>query len=203
MTENNEQRIVSSAPRALSVDSAAAKPSPVETPFFSRAAWARILPFGTYIFFIILGDMLERAGFARAELRWLYPVQIGLVAVLLAVFWKQYAELRHAFITFRQAAIAIAAGVLVLVLWINLDAPWMVVGSSPGYDPRTAGEIDWLLAAVRIAGAALVDRSGGNADLGVPFFPLVSFIVPTYPADALPPELAAIPAEKPGSRKPA
>ena len=156
MTENNEQRIVSSAPRALSVDSAAAKPSPVETPFFSRAAWARILPFGTYIFFIILGDMLERAGFARAELRWLYPVQIGLVAVLLAVFWKQYAELRHAFITFRQAAIAIAAGVLVLVLWINLDAPWMVVGSSPGYDPRTAGEIDWLLAAVRIAGAALV-----------------------------------------------
>ncbi len=54
-----------------------------------------------------------------------------------------------------------------------------------------------------IAGAALVDRSGGSADLGVPFFPLVSFIVPTYPADALPPELAAIPAEKPGSRKPA
>ena len=52
-----------------------------------------------------------------------------------------------------------------------------------------------------IAGAALVDRSGGEADLGVPFFPLVSFVVPTYPADSLPPELAAIPAEKPGSRK--
>jgi orotate phosphoribosyltransferase len=52
-----------------------------------------------------------------------------------------------------------------------------------------------------VAGAALVDRSGGEADLGVPFFPLVSFIVPTYPPDKLPPELAAIPAEKPGSRK--
>ena len=52
-----------------------------------------------------------------------------------------------------------------------------------------------------IAGAALVDRSGGEADLGVPFFPMVSFVVPTYPADSLPPELAAIPAEKPGSRK--
>ena len=51
------------------------------------------------------------------------------------------------------------------------------------------------------AGAALVDRSGGEAELGVPFFPLVSFVVPTYPADSLPPELAAIPAEKPGSRK--
>ena len=52
-----------------------------------------------------------------------------------------------------------------------------------------------------IAGAALVDRSSGNADLGVPFYPLVSINVPTYEADQLPPELAAIPAEKPGSRK--
>ena len=52
-----------------------------------------------------------------------------------------------------------------------------------------------------IAAAALVDRSGGAADLGVPFFPLVRLDVPTYEADALPPELAAIPAEKPGSRK--
>lgn len=51
-----------------------------------------------------------------------------------------------------------------------------------------------------VAAAALVDRSGGTADLGVPFFPLIRIDVPTYPADALPPELAAIPAIKPGSR---
>lgn len=51
-----------------------------------------------------------------------------------------------------------------------------------------------------IAEAALVDRSAGEADLGVPFFPLVSLNFPVYEADALPPELAAIPAVKPGSR---
>jgi orotate phosphoribosyltransferase len=51
-----------------------------------------------------------------------------------------------------------------------------------------------------IAAAALVDRSNGTADLGVPFFPLIRLDVPTYAADALPPELAAIPAIKPGSR---
>lgn len=51
-----------------------------------------------------------------------------------------------------------------------------------------------------VAAAALVDRSGG-ADLGVPFFPLIRLSVPAYAADALPDELAAIPAEKPGSRK--
>ncbi|WP_028968852.1 orotate phosphoribosyltransferase [Sphingomonas sp. URHD0057] len=51
-----------------------------------------------------------------------------------------------------------------------------------------------------VAEAALVDRSGGNADLGVPFFPLIQIDVPTYEADALPPDLASIPAVKPGSR---
>ena len=51
-----------------------------------------------------------------------------------------------------------------------------------------------------IAGAALVDRSSGAADIGVPFYPLIRLDVPTYAADAVPPELAAIPAIKPGSR---
>jgi len=52
-----------------------------------------------------------------------------------------------------------------------------------------------------IAEAALVDRSAGEADLGVPFFNLVSLNFPVHDADALPPELAAIPAVKPGSRQ--
>jgi orotate phosphoribosyltransferase len=51
-----------------------------------------------------------------------------------------------------------------------------------------------------IAAASLVDRSGGTADLGVPFTPLIRIDVPAYTADQLPPELAAIPAIKPGSR---
>ncbi len=51
-----------------------------------------------------------------------------------------------------------------------------------------------------IAAAALVDRSAGTADLGVPFFPLVAINFPTYAEDELPPELAATPAVKPGSR---
>ena len=53
-----------------------------------------------------------------------------------------------------------------------------------------------------IGAAALVDRSGGAADLGVPFTPLIRIDVPTYRADKVPPELAALPAVKPGSRSP-
>jgi orotate phosphoribosyltransferase len=51
-----------------------------------------------------------------------------------------------------------------------------------------------------IAAASLVDRSSGKAELGVPFFPLIRIDVPTYEADAVPPDLAAIPPVKPGSR---
>jgi orotate phosphoribosyltransferase len=51
-----------------------------------------------------------------------------------------------------------------------------------------------------IAAASLVDRSNGKVDLGVPFFPLIRLDVPSYQPDALPPELEAIPAIKPGSR---
>lgn len=54
---------------------------------------------------------------------------------------------------------------------------------------------------VVIAAGAVVDRSAGAVDLGVPFFPLIQLNFPTYAADELPPELAGTEAVKPGSRK--
>jgi len=63
------------------------------------------------------------------------------------------------------------------------------------------------IAAIQAAGGdvvvagCIVDRSGGRADVGVPLAALATLDVPAYPADALPPELAAIPIEDPGSRR--
>jgi orotate phosphoribosyltransferase len=51
-----------------------------------------------------------------------------------------------------------------------------------------------------IAEAALVDRSDGSVDLGVPFFPLIAIAVPSYATHEVPTELAAVPVTKPGSR---
>ncbi|UYY57570.1 orotate phosphoribosyltransferase [Sphingomonas sp. S2-65] len=51
-----------------------------------------------------------------------------------------------------------------------------------------------------LGAACIVDRSNGKADVGVPLVSLTRLDVPAYPADQLPPELAAIPAIKPGSR---
>lgn len=47
--------------------------------------------------------------------------------------------------------------------------------------------------------AMLVDRSGGVARFDVPAVSLLELTFPTYPADAIPPALAKLPVEKPGS----
>jgi len=52
-----------------------------------------------------------------------------------------------------------------------------------------------------IAECALIDRSFGKADLGVPFYPLAAFDFPTYAPENIPPELAAVAVTKPGSRQ--
>jgi orotate phosphoribosyltransferase len=52
-----------------------------------------------------------------------------------------------------------------------------------------------------VAAGCIVDRSGGRAQVGAPLIALAVLDVPAYPADQLPPELAAIPVTDPGSRR--
>ncbi|MDM5179389.1 CAAX prenyl protease-related protein [Massilia sp. DJPM01] len=143
MSERNEQPDLT-APAAANV------------PMFSRSAWARILPFLVYIFFIIAVDVLTRLGVDAQALRWMYALKIGAVLATLAWFWRDYTEL-HAWRAGALATvIAALTGVVVLVLWVSLNADWMVIGAPDGFNPTTGGRIDWLMVAVRIAGAALV-----------------------------------------------
>ena len=134
----------------------APKASSARPPILNRAALARILPFFTYMLFIAIAELLARLGWTAAELRWLYGVKVGAVVLVLACFWRDYSELK----TFRLAPngvlAALAVGLVVWALWISLGAGWMTIGASAGFDPTSAGRIDWPLVAMRIAGAALV-----------------------------------------------
>ena len=51
-----------------------------------------------------------------------------------------------------------------------------------------------------LAAACLIDRSAGKADVGAKLIALAEYEVPAYPPEEIPPELAAIPPVKPGSR---
>lgn len=117
----------------------------------------RVLPFALYIALLALEGVLPdlAPGF---DARWLYPVKAGLVAVALAVLWRHYSELKTWGLSAINLLLSVAVGIVVLVLWVNLDAGWMLLGEAgEGYNPNdSAGQIDWLLVAFRIAGAALV-----------------------------------------------
>ncbi len=51
-----------------------------------------------------------------------------------------------------------------------------------------------------VLACCLIDRSAGAADLGVPLVSLARLAIAIYEGGSLPPELAALPAVKPGSR---
>lgn len=119
--------------------------------------FVRSLPFGLYIALLALEGLLP--GWAPGfDVRWLYPVKAGLVALALMVLWRHYTELKSYGLLLKHLLLSLAVGLIVLVLWVNLDAAWMLMGEAgKGYNPTdAAGRIDWLLVAFRIAGAALV-----------------------------------------------
>jgi orotate phosphoribosyltransferase len=52
-----------------------------------------------------------------------------------------------------------------------------------------------------IAECAIIDRSCGSVELGVPFYPLLAIDFPTYDEADIPAALASVAVTKPGSRK--
>jgi uncharacterized protein len=129
--------------------------APLST-LFNRPALARIVPFLIFLGFIALADLLERQHVSLSTLRWLYPVQFLTVGACLALYWRHYTELHRFDLSWRQAIIGIAVGIVVFVLWISLTAGWMTFGTPRGYDVTDEGQLNWTLLVFRLAGAALL-----------------------------------------------
>ncbi|MDH4289714.1 MAG: CAAX prenyl protease-related protein [Aquincola sp.] len=128
-------------------------------PALSRAAWARIAPFAAFIALLALRGAAPADGSWGFDPRWLYGVTVPLVALLVAYFWREYGELaRQVAPEMREALLAVAVGLVVFVLWIQLDAPWMSIGEpSAGFAALAAdGAIDGPLVAIRWVGATLL-----------------------------------------------
>jgi CAAX prenyl protease-like protein len=125
----------------------------------SRSAWLRILPFALFMALLALRGAAPTDGSWGFDPRWIYAVTVVVVGALLIYFWRDYGELaRQTLPNGREALLAVAVGVAVFAVWIQLDAPWMTLGEpSAGFVPLTAaGAIDWPLVAVRWIGAALL-----------------------------------------------
>ena len=123
----------------------------------SRAALVRILPFGLFMLLLALRGAV--AGNADVDARWIYGLNVLLVGGLLLWLWREYGELvRQLAPSTREVLLTVAVGFVVFVLWISLDAPWMVLGEpTASFVPvDAAGQLIWPLIAVRWIGATLV-----------------------------------------------
>lgn len=118
---------------------------------------SRVIPFAVYMLFMAVVDLIGQFAPETFDLRWLYGAKVGLVAYLLWALRKHYVELSGlSLLGFKSWLSAISIGVLVFVAWINLDAPWMLLGGpSQGFNPGQGAEA-CLLMVTRIVGAALV-----------------------------------------------
>jgi CAAX prenyl protease-like protein len=128
-------------------------------PLPSRAARVRIAPFALFMALLIARSLAPADGAWGFDPQWLYGLSIIGAGALLALFWREYGELaRQTLPDARQALMAVAAGLLVFVLWIHLDASWMTIGtpSAPFNPLSAAGAIDWPRVTMRWLGAVLL-----------------------------------------------
>lgn len=117
---------------------------------------ARVLPFALFMGFIALANGIDAWFLNSWDSRWIYPLKTLVVGAVLTFFWKHYEELK-APINLGALTQSVLVGLVVFVLWINLDQGWLDLGGGPGYDPRQPdGSLDWALVGFRLAGAALV-----------------------------------------------
>ena len=123
-------------------------------PVFNPAI-ARVIPIGIYLLFLATAPWIEPY---LPDGRWQYPIMVTCVAIALGILAPQFEELRGTLrINCQEWLSAVLVGVMVFVLWINLEQPWASIGTPTGFDPRNPnGEVDYALAALRIACAALV-----------------------------------------------
>jgi uncharacterized protein len=125
-----------------------------------RSAVVRVAPFVVFMAVLGLRGIAPADGSWGFDTRWLYALQAGSAAALLALWWREYGELaRQTLPGAREALLAVAVGLAVFGLWIHLDAPWMTLdtAATEPFVPKTSeGGLDWPLIVLRIAGAALL-----------------------------------------------
>ena len=131
----------------------------------SKAGWVRIIPFAVFMLFIGLKEVLDWIvvkgwlELSPEQMLYLYPIKTVLVVGLLIVFWRQYNELDFSdFKNFTHTGASVLLGLLVFILWINMDWGIATFGENKGFDPFLIADTGTrnIMIFSRIFGAALV-----------------------------------------------
>jgi uncharacterized protein len=130
-----------------------------------NSAFVRVAPFAAFMLFIageeLLAYLQGQQFFDSAEtLRlWLYVPKAATAGILLLLFRRHYAEIKlRDLLQIRSLLLSLSVGIVVFLLWINMD--WTLAsqeaprGFNPGLLPE--GPARWLMIAVRCLGAVII-----------------------------------------------
>jgi CAAX prenyl protease-like protein len=128
-------------------------------------AFPRILPFALYFVFVALEEGLRfldgkgMIGLSPHLFLYLYPVKISCVALALFVLRRNYREIAlRELARGRQTVTSIFAGLIVFIVWINMDWSFGTLTKPPGFNPGLAGNdvTAAILSGMRLFGAVAV-----------------------------------------------
>lgn len=132
---------------------------------FGNPTFTRVAPFVAFMAFIALEQglraLIERQiiDLDAAALSWLYVPKAALVGLMLVLFRRSYFEIRAKdLLVYRQTALSVFSGLLVFLLWINMDWTLGSQNTPAGFDPGifAAEPVKWLMIVVRITGAVVI-----------------------------------------------
>ena len=132
---------------------------------FRKATITRVAPFLAFMAFIALEEGLRSLlahqviSFEAALLPWLYLPKAALVGIMLLLFWKSYTEISFKdFLVYRHTLLSGLSGVLIFLLWINMDWTLGSQNAPAGFNPGAFGSdhLKGLMIVVRVTGAVII-----------------------------------------------
>lgn len=130
-----------------------------------HSALYRWLPFAVFMAFIGLEEALRffidkgLVSITPGHLLYLYPVKAVVVGLLLLYFRKQYKEIRLADLANAgNLFLSLTVGIVVFILWINMDWSFGAQGKPVGFDPTIVSNYltRLILITSRVIGAAVI-----------------------------------------------
>jgi len=127
--------------------------------------FTRVAPFALFMAFIALEQALSNPNikdlfhFSDSAILCLYPIKALSTGLLILIFRRSYTELRWQDLgKLPITLLSLAVGIIVFILWIQMDWPWATIGTSGGYNPTlvSGNFTSYLLIVSRIVGAALI-----------------------------------------------
>lgn len=131
----------------------------------TRPTFCRIFPFALFMGFIGVEEGIRflreqnLCNLTDLDLLYLYPVKAGLVGLSLILLMGNYREIRlRDFCRIDHTLISIAAGLGIILLWVNMDWAFATLGQPQGFNPELVADkgLRTFLIASRLAGAVLV-----------------------------------------------